>query len=150
MIGSTLDAEIFHKLWQYQWPHSGKKKFPKFWWRQHKSAKNSILQKYANVIKIFENFFFRNVLIEIVKPCGKFQHLKLIQSKVIQKISFADVSIFTFLAGFTLISLLRQTKQLSNGYFHILHHITLLKIYEWMPVDECYWWLKITVNLDMP
>ena len=58
---------------------------------------------------------------------GKFQHLKLSQSEVIQKISFADVSIFAFFAIFIPTTLFWQTKQLQHSTFHILQPNTLPK-----------------------
>ena len=61
---------------------------------------------------------------------GKFQHLKLGLSKVIQKISFADVSIFAFCAIFIPLTLFRQTKQLQHSTFQILQPYTLPKRYE--------------------
>ena len=58
---------------------------------------------------------------------GKFQHLKLIQSKVIQKTSFADVSIFAFLAIFIPITLFRQTKHLQHILFIFYNQIRFQK-----------------------
>ena len=124
--------------------------FLKFCWRQHIFAKMCFLLISADVSKISKKFLIRNVHIHDVLLCGKFQHLKLSQSKVIQKISFADVSIFAFFAIFIPITLFRQTKQLSHSTFHILQSNTLLKRYKWTSPGECYWWLKITENLDMP
>ena len=88
------------------------------------------MQKYADVSKISKEFLIRNVHIHDVLLWGKFQHLKLSLSKVIQKISFADVSIFAFLAIFIHLTLFRQTKQLSHSTFHILQPNTLPKMYE--------------------
>ena len=113
-------------------------------------CKNVFFAYFADVRKISKKSFIRNVHIHDVLLWGKFQHLKLSQSEVIQKISFADVSIFAFFAIFIPITLFRQTKQLSHSTFHILQPTTLPKKYEWTSLGECYWWLKITVNLDMP
>ena len=88
------------------------------------------MQKYADVSKISKKFLIRNVHIHDVLLWGKFQHLKLSQSEVIQKISYADVSIFAFFAIFIPITLFRQTKQLQHSTFHILQPNTLPKRYE--------------------
>ena len=91
------------------------------------------MQKYADVNKISKKKLIRNVHINDVLLWGKFQHLKLSQSiklsqsKVIQKISFADISIFAFFATFIHITLFRQTKQLSHSTFYILQLIRFQK-----------------------
>ena len=74
--------------------------------------------------------FHIHVHIHDVLLWGKFEHLKLSQSKVIQKISFADVSIFAFFAIFIPITLFRQTKHLQHSTFHILQPNTLPKRYK--------------------
>ena len=69
---------------------------------------------------IKKKFLIQNVLFNILLHSAKFQYLRLSQSKVIQKIRFADVSIFAFFAIFIPISLFRQTKHLSHSTFHTL------------------------------
>ena len=51
----------------------------------------------ADVINFSKKILIQNVFFNILLHFAKFQHLKLSQSKAIQKIRFAGVSIFAFL-----------------------------------------------------
>ena len=114
--------------------------FLKFCWRQHIFAKFQHFLIFADVIKILNFFYSDMCLLILSNTLQNFSIPKSIQSKVIQKISFADVSIFAFFATIILISLFGSWKHLSNSTFQILHPNTLPKMYEWTPSDECYWW----------
>ena len=106
MIDLTLDVEIFPKVGHHECAHFESKIADV----SRNKQKNTFLQKYADVSKISKRFLIRNVHIHNVLLWLKFQHLKLSQSKVIQKISFANVSIFALFAIFIPITLFRQTQ----------------------------------------
>ena len=80
--------EIFPKVGHHEYAYFQWKIFLKICWRQHIFAKVCFLLISADVSKIWKKNLVRNVHNHNVLLWEKFQHLKLSQSKVIQKITF--------------------------------------------------------------